>query len=72
MTDSYGVSAEKLRGQPSSKFVAQALLGGRLVKGFNQLVAAVLDQTPAVQSGRRVVFLTNDDDGAATDINALA
>ena len=36
------------------------------------LVAAVLDQNPAVHGGRRVVFLASDDDGAAAEIGALA
>src|ERR1700693_405041 len=52
--------------------VAKALPGARLVKGFNHLVAAVLDQDPAVQGGKRVVFLASDDDGAAEEIGALA
>jgi hypothetical protein len=72
VTNAYGVPAEKLGGQPSSKFVAQAFTGGRLVKGFNHLVAAVLAQDPAVHGGRRVVFLASDDDGAAAEIGALA
>lgn len=63
---------EELGGQPSSRFVAQAFTGGRLVKGFNHLVAAVLDQDPAVSGGRRVVFLASDDDGAAAEIGTLA
>ncbi|MBW0446963.1 NADPH-dependent F420 reductase [Paraburkholderia phenoliruptrix] len=63
---------EDLGGLPSSAFVAKAFAGARLVKGFNHLVAAVLDQDPAVQGGRRVVFLASDDDGAATDVGALA
>jgi 8-hydroxy-5-deazaflavin:NADPH oxidoreductase len=72
VTNAYGVSPEKLGGQPSSKFVAQAFSGGRLVKGFNHLAAAVLAQDPAVHGGRRVVFLASDDDGAAAEIGALA
>jgi hypothetical protein len=72
VTNAYGVPPEELGGQPSSKFVAQAFTGGRLVKGFNHLVAAVLDQDPAVHGGRRVVFLASDDDGAAAEIGALA
>lgn len=71
-TNAYGVPPEKLGGQPSSKLVAQTFNGARLVKGFNHLVAAVLDQDPAVHGGRRVVFLAGDDDGAATEISALA
>ena len=72
VTNAYGVPPEKLGGQPSSKFVAQAFSGGRLVKGFNHLAAAVLDRDPAVHGGRRVVFLASDDDGAAAEIGALA
>jgi predicted dinucleotide-binding enzyme len=48
VTNAYGVPPEELGGQPSSKAVAQAFAGGKLVKGFNHLVAAVLDQDPAV------------------------
>ena len=72
VTNAYGVPPEELGGQPSSKFLAQAFTGGRLVKGFNHLVARVLDQDPAVHGGRRVVFLASDDDGAAAKIGALA
>ena len=72
VTNAYGVPAEDLGGQPSSKVVAQTYPGARLVKGFNHLVAAVLDQDPAVHGGRRVVFLASDDDGAADEIAALA
>ena len=72
VTNAYGVSPEKLGGQPSSTVVAQAFTGARLVKGFNHLVAAVLDQDPAVQGGKRVVFLASDDDAAADEIGALA
>ncbi len=72
VTNAYGVSPEELGGQPSSKVIEQAFTGARLVKGFNHLVAAVLDQDPAVNGGRRVVFLASDDDDAATEIGTLA
>jgi len=74
VTNAYGVPPEELGGQPSSKVVAQAFTGGRLVKGFNHLAAPVLAQDPAVRGGggRRVVFLASDDDGAAAEIGALA
>ncbi|MDB5833653.1 MAG: oxidoreductase coenzyme F420-dependent [Caballeronia sp.] len=72
VTNAYGVSPEELGGQPSSKVVAQAFTGARLVRGFNHLGAAVLDQDPAVHGGRRVVFLASDDDTAAAEIGALA
>jgi predicted dinucleotide-binding enzyme len=72
VTNTYGVSPEELAGQPSSKLVARAFTGGRLVKGFNHLAAAVLEQDPAVPGGRRVVFLSSDDEGAAAPVTALA
>lgn len=69
VTNAYGV---ELGGQPSAKVVAQAFTGAKLVKGFNHLVAGVLEQDPAVHGGRRVVFLSSDDDGATTQVGALA
>jgi 8-hydroxy-5-deazaflavin:NADPH oxidoreductase len=72
VTNAYGVPPEKLGGQPSSKFVAQAFSGAKLVKGFNHLIAATLDQDPAVHGGRRVVFLASDDEDAAAEIGELA
>ncbi|RWN50920.1 MAG: NADP oxidoreductase coenzyme [Mesorhizobium sp.] len=72
VTNAYGVPPEQLGGQPSSKFIAQAFSGAELVKGFNHLIAAVLDQDPAVKGGRRVIFLASDDEGAAVQIGTLA
>jgi len=72
VTNAYGVPAGELDEQSSAKTVARAFTGGKVVKGFNHLVAGVLEQDPAVQGGKRVVFLTSDDDGAAADIAALA
>ena len=72
VTNAYGVPPETLGGQPSSKAVAQAFTGSRLVKGFNHLLADVLNQDPAVHGGRRVVFLASDDEVAAAEIGSLA
>jgi predicted dinucleotide-binding enzyme len=72
VTNAYGVPPEKLGGQPSARVVAKAFTGGKLVKGFNHLGAALLDQDPAVHGGRRVVFLAGDDDGAVAEVGALA
>jgi len=72
VTNTYGVSPEEMGGPSSSRVVAQAFTGGKLVRGFNHLVAAVLEQDPATHGGRRVVFLASDDDGAAAEIGALA
>jgi predicted dinucleotide-binding enzyme len=72
VTNAYGVPLEELGGQPSSKFIEQAFSGAKLVKGFNHLIAAVVDQDPAVKGGRRVVFLASDDEDAAAQIGTLA
>jgi predicted dinucleotide-binding enzyme len=72
VTNAYGVPPEKLVGLPSALFVAKAFTGAKLVKGFNHLGAAVLEQNPAVHGGRRVVFLAGDDDSATKEIANLA
>ena len=72
VTNAYGVSPDELVDQSSAKTVAQAFTGARLVKGFNHLGAPKLEQDPAVHGGKRVVFLTSDDDAAADEIAALA
>ncbi len=72
VTNAYGVPPEHLGGLPSSLFVAQDFKEARLVKGFNHLVASVLDQDPRAHGGRRVVFLASDDEGAAVEVGALA
>ncbi len=72
VTNAYGVTPEQMGGLPSARFVAQAFTGGKLVKGFNHLGAAILAQDPTVHGGRRVVFLASDDDGVAAEIGALA
>jgi predicted dinucleotide-binding enzyme len=72
VTNTYGVSPDELGGPSSSRVIAQAFAGGRLVRGFNHLVAGVLEQDPAVQGGRRVVFLASDDDAASGEIGELA
>ncbi len=72
VTNAYGVAPEKLEGLPSAVFVAKSFTGGKLVKGFNHLGAAILEQDPAVNGGKRVVFLASDDDSATAEIAALA
>jgi len=72
VTNAYGVPDEELGGQPSARVVARAFTGAKVVKGFNHLVAGVLDQSPAVHGGRRVVFLASDDDNAASEVGTLA
>jgi predicted dinucleotide-binding enzyme len=72
VTNTYGVDPAELGGPSSSRRVARAFVGASLVRGFNHLVAGVLEQDPGVHGGRRVVFLASDDDGAAAEIGALA
>ena len=72
VTNTYGVSPGELGGPSSSRLVAQAFTGARLVRGFNHLVAGLLEQDPAVQGGRRVVFLASDEDDAAAEVGELA
>ena len=72
VTNAYGVPPEELEGQPSSKFIAQAFTGARVVKAFNHLPAATLAADPAVDGGRRVIFVSSDNDAAATPVSALA
>lgn len=72
VTNAYGVPPEELNGLPSSKFIEQAFTGAKLVKGFNHLVAATLEQDPAVKGGKRVVFLAGDDEAATTEVGTLA
>ena len=56
----------------SSAVVAEAFPGARLVKGFNHLPARTLAADPHVEGGRRVVFLSSDDEAAAASVAALA
>ena len=72
VTNAFGVPVEELGGLPSSAAVARGLPGARLVKGFNHLGAKVLGADPAVNGGRRVVFLSSDDEDAAVPVKALA
>ena len=72
VTNAFGVPLEVLDGLPSSAVVARSLPGARLVKGFNHLSAKMLGSDPAVNGGRRVVFLSSDDETAAAPVKALA
>ncbi len=71
VTNAYGVPLADLGGLPSSKVIANALNGARLVKAFNHLAAPVLAQDPGVGAGRRVIFLSSDDEGATATVAAL-
>jgi 8-hydroxy-5-deazaflavin:NADPH oxidoreductase len=72
VTNAYGVPLEMLGDQPSARVIANAFAGGKVVKGFNHLVAGVLEQDPDIHGGKRVVFLASDDEDASKQIGTLA
>ncbi|ADW68502.1 NADPH-dependent F420 reductase [Granulicella tundricola] len=69
--NAYGVSPEELEDLPSSVVVSHSFPGATLVKAFNHLPAEVLAQDPKVKDGRRVVFLSSDDESAADKVATL-
>jgi 8-hydroxy-5-deazaflavin:NADPH oxidoreductase len=71
-TNAFRVPIEDLGGLPSSAFIAKAFPGAKFVKGFNHLPARLLAADPNVTGGRRVVFLSSDDEGALAQVTALA
>lgn len=71
-TNAYGVSPEVMAGRLSSDIVARALPGASVVKAFNQLPAGVLARDPAQDGGRRVVFVSSNEDEASATIKGLA
>jgi predicted dinucleotide-binding enzyme len=71
-TNAFGVPVEELGDLPSSAVIARAFPGARFVKGFNHLPADVLAADPKTGGGRRVVFLSSDDDAAVTPVAHLA
>jgi predicted dinucleotide-binding enzyme len=62
---------DDLGGVPSSTVVARALPGAQLVKAFNHLPARVLAEDPTVNGGRRVIFLSSDDESASATVASL-
>jgi len=71
VTNAYGVSPEELDNRPSSVVISQAFPGAKLVKAFNHLPAEILAEDPNVEGGRRVVFLSSDDEGAVAQVATL-
>jgi predicted dinucleotide-binding enzyme len=71
VTNAYGVPPEELGGLPSSLAISKALSGARLVKAFNHLPAQTLAADPDIKGGRRVIFLSSDDEKAAAQVAAL-
>ena len=71
VTNAFGVPLEELGGLPSSVVISKALTGARLVKAFNHLPAQKLAEDPNIKGGRRVIFLSSDDEKAAGQVAAL-
>jgi len=71
VTNAFGVPPEELGGLPSSVVISKALTGARLVKAFNHLPAPKLAEDPDIKGGRRVIFLSSDDEKAAEQVAAL-
>jgi 8-hydroxy-5-deazaflavin:NADPH oxidoreductase len=71
-TNAFGVPIEDLGGLPSSAVIAKTFPSAKFVKGFNHLPAGVLAADPNVKGGRRVVFLSSDDEGAMAAVAGLA
>jgi predicted dinucleotide-binding enzyme len=60
-----------LGGRVSSAVVADMVPGARVVKAFNHLRPALLSGDPKSEGGRRVLFLSGDDEEAKAEITAL-
>jgi len=63
---------EKVSGPMSSELVAAEFSGAKVVKAFNQLPAALLGSDPVQNGGRRVVFVSSNDEEASTKVAQLA
>jgi 8-hydroxy-5-deazaflavin:NADPH oxidoreductase len=66
-----GFTPKDLGGRPSSRVVADAVPGARVVKAFNTMWARVLGRKPDDECGRRVLFLSGDDAAANKTVAAL-
>ena len=69
--NTYGISPEELKGQASSNIVASAFPGAKLVKTLNQLPAKLLGMNPSENAGRRVMFVSGNDEAASASIAKL-
>lgn len=69
--NTYGVTPEELKGQASSDVVAAAFPGATVVKTLNQLPAKLLAMNPAESGGRRVMFVSSNNDGASALVAKL-
>ena len=63
---------EKIDGPTSAEVVAEEFPGAKVVRAFNQLPAALLASDPAQDGGRRVVFVSSNDEEASATVANLA
>ncbi|MCU7251951.1 NADPH-dependent F420 reductase [Pseudomonas koreensis] len=63
--------AVDLQGRPSSEVFAEWVPGARVIKAFNHLPARLLEEDPAAEGGKRVLFLSGDDAEAKTEVAGL-
>jgi predicted dinucleotide-binding enzyme len=68
VTNAYGTPTDKLQNLASSTVISRVLRGAKLVKAFNHLPAEVLAQDPEIDGDRRVLFLSSDDQHAASEV----
>ena len=64
-------AADDLNGRTSSELVADLVSGARVVKAANTLAAEVLAADPHEGGGRRVIFISGDDDDAKAEVVTL-
>ena len=64
-------AGDDLDGRTSSEIVAELVAGARVVKAANTLSAEVLGSDPQEAGGRRVIFLSGDDDATKAVVAAL-
>lgn len=69
--NTYGIDPEELQGKASSDVVASAFKGAKVVKTLNQLPAKLLAKDPAENGGRRVMFVSSNDDAASASVAQL-
>jgi predicted dinucleotide-binding enzyme len=58
-----------LSGRPSSEIVAGYIQGARLVKAFNTLYHKLLAKNPPETNGKRVLFISDDDQEAKSEVS---
>jgi len=66
--NAFGVPPEELGGLPSSAALAAAIPGAKVVKAFNHLPAETLADESATHGGKRVIFVSSDDEAASEEV----